>query len=574
MTGLYALLLVSATLSLIVAIIAWRQRPAPGALGLGVLAGLTGVWSLSNFFQWVLLGGAPSYVFLVLRNVTILGAPVAILVLVLEYTGDRSAGSPRHLAWPLGAALALLIGIATDPWHHLYLGDYPPTMLQYQGGPLYPIKFLFVSLMTCVALALLTQAALRGTRVQRRQIGALVAAIAIPSLVILAESAGVHILSQMSIAPLVFTFSDLLVAYALFRLGLLELVPVARDLVMETMPDGFLVVDGEHRIVDLNPAARDLLQLDPSDLGRRTDGAMPWALSVIVSLREQVAVDGDAHARVTTPEGRTLDVLANRIAQEGRPPATVVSIRDATRSEELERMQRDFVAHFSHELQTPLAGLSLLAETLPTVVRTDPDRASAYALRMSSEVSRLVRMAKQLLALSRSERRGAGEYREARRADLGGLVQQVVETLEPLAEQAGVRLSVSAPEGVIVEGDPAALTGMAQSLIENAVTYTPAGGSVKVAVGLLKREGEPRQAVLRVQDDGMGIDPADLERVFERFYRGENARASAHQGSGLGLSIARSVVQGHRGSIAVESAPGSGARFTVKLPLADGEAGG
>lgn len=231
--------------------------------------------------------------------------------------------------------------------------------------------------------------------------------------------------------------------------------------------------------------------------------------------------------------------------------------------------QRRFLADASHELRTPLTSLMNATEILLMGADggdTNIIRQSAYAMHV--ELGRLSRMVADLLMLSRLESAatamGAGKGEDAVEiVDVSSVVRTVWEQLYPLAEVRGVRLYTR------LEGQPLAavaadrLKQVLLNLVDNALRYTPAGGEVSLYAG-----AEHGHVCLVVEDSGQGINPTDLPHIFERFYRGDRSRARATGNSGLGLAIARSIVEAYGGTINVESAPGQGARFTVLLPAA------
>jgi heavy metal sensor kinase len=219
---------------------------------------------------------------------------------------------------------------------------------------------------------------------------------------------------------------------------------------------------------------------------------------------------------------------------------------------------RRFTADASHELRTPLAAIRVEAEAVLDRAAT-VDECKAVIGSILEECGRLARLADQLLALARED---AGVARhEPGSVDLGELVGAVADALRPVAEASGLALVTDLAPGVVVRGDPVRLRQVAVNLIDNAVKYTPAGGTVRVGVG--RRGG---RAEVTVADTGEGIPAEHLPRVFDRFYRVDKARGRETGGTGLGLSIARSVMTAHGGSIELASEPGGGTTATVVLP--------
>jgi two-component system heavy metal sensor histidine kinase CusS len=234
-----------------------------------------------------------------------------------------------------------------------------------------------------------------------------------------------------------------------------------------------------------------------------------------------------------------------------------------TINEMIGRLERSFVevrrftADASHELRTPLTAIRTEAEVALGRPAVSPEQ--QYLLgSILEECERLTRLTDQLLALSRED---AGVGRQAHEpVDLAGVVAGVVETMRPLAESKGLSLRLDGG-ALWVRGDEARLRQVFYNLFDNAIKYTPEGGTVEVAAG---RRGS--SAVVTVRDTGIGIAAEHLPRVFDRFYRVDKARSRAEGGTGLGLSIAHSIVAAHDGHIELTSTPGNGTTCTVTLP--------
>lgn len=221
------------------------------------------------------------------------------------------------------------------------------------------------------------------------------------------------------------------------------------------------------------------------------------------------------------------------------------------------QQQQRFLGDVSHELRTPLTTIRGNAELLAS--SCDPSQAEQHEAlaRIARESARLARLVNELLVLARAE---AAETFAPRPVDLDEVVMETFEEMRPMSDG---RLRVRWIESARVNGERDRLKQLVLALVDNALRYTPPPGRVDVSLS-----DDGKDAVLRVEDEGIGIDDADLPRVFDRFYRGGAARRSNATGSGLGLAIVRWIVQRHTGSIRLEKREGGGTVATVRIPLA------
>ncbi len=248
-----------------------------------------------------------------------------------------------------------------------------------------------------------------------------------------------------------------------------------------------------------------------------------------------------------------------------------IAIEDLTELRRLERARRDFIANISHELRTPLASVRLLVETLEDAVDTDPDQAQIFIEKIETEVQNLTELVSDILELSRIESGQIPMSIEPIEAEQ--LVREVMARMLTLAQRYRVQLRTEIEQGeTYVAADSKQILRVLVNLVHNAIKFTPSGGMV--IVGTRIEEGGNMQSFF-VRDTGIGIPPEDLPRIFERFYKVNQARSKTDfiggpggGGSGLGLAIARHVVEAHGGRIKAESEIGKGSRFTFALPVA------
>ena len=236
-------------------------------------------------------------------------------------------------------------------------------------------------------------------------------------------------------------------------------------------------------------------------------------------------------------------------------------IRDVTEQERLDQMRRDFVANTSHELKTPVGAVSLLAEAIESAA-DDPPQVRIFAARISAEAGRLAQLTGRIMSLSRLQAEDG--LAEVNPVSIDEVVASSVEAHVVQADSAGVELTRGGDRGAWVRGDAQILIEAVGNLVANAILYSPRGSRVGVGV-----KAEDGVVEIAVADRGIGISEADRERIFERFYRADEARSRRTGGTGLGLSIVKHAVQRHGGEVRLWSRPGRGSTFTVRLPLID-----
>ncbi|HTJ61792.1 MAG TPA: ATP-binding protein [Candidatus Saccharimonadales bacterium] len=325
-----------------------------------------------------------------------------------------------------------------------------------------------------------------------------------------------------------------------------------RNLVAE-LPDAIVLADRDDVVRLANPSATRLLAAGEL-VGHR--------LVEVVRDHEMLeAVEAARHGDLTTREmDRDGGRRVLRITAKALPGGDLVlTVQDLSAVRRLETQRRDFVANVSHELRTPLSALKAMTETLRAGAMRDPAAADDFLARIDHEIDGLSDLVGDLLALTRME--SGADALDLADVDAGDLVHEAAIRLEPLAARAQIHLATATDaSGAHVRVDAARMAQVLANLVHNAIKFTPAGGTVTIGT-----TSTPSEVTLFVRDTGAGIDPADLERIFERFFKSDPSRATG--GTGLGLAIAKHAVQAQGGTIgAASGGRGQGATFTVTLP--------
>ncbi|TNY36729.1 sensor histidine kinase [Thermomonospora catenispora] len=328
--------------------------------------------------------------------------------------------------------------------------------------------------------------------------------------------------------------------------------------VLAVLRSSAVVIDAEDRVVRASPAARAFGMVKGDRLVVDELLAMARLVRRDGEIREtevQVPARGGGRA-----EGRWFAV---RVAPLGIQRLVLVLAEDLTEMRRTEAIRRDFVANVSHELKTPVGALSLLAETVADAA-DDPEAVRRFAGRMQIEAVRLNNLVRDLMTLSRVQ--GEEPLTELRPVALDDVVGEAVDRCRVKAETKEIELVTGERTGLRVRGDEELLVTALRNLIDNAIAYSPE----RTRVVITARRADAEHAEIAVTDQGIGVSGAELERIFERFYRVDPARSRQTGGTGLGLAIVKHVTTKHGGEVTVWSKEGSGSTFTLRLPLLRG----
>ncbi|RBY82344.1 cell wall metabolism sensor histidine kinase WalK [Blastococcus sp. TF02A-26] len=331
---------------------------------------------------------------------------------------------------------------------------------------------------------------------------------------------------------------------------------------LDLMDPAVVVVDLDEAVLLANPAARAL------GIVRGTRLLVPELLQVVRDVRD----GGSRRADVSLPGDlvgsgpRRVGVHGVRLESGSAPvpgPVALV-LQDVTEARRVEEVRRDFVANVGHELKTPVGALALLAEAVQDAA-DDPETVQRFATRMSHEADRLARLVRELVDLSRLQ--GGEPLPELVPVDVDTVLHESTDRTGLAAAAKKIDLVVGGERGLVVRGVEAQLATAVTNLLANAVHYSPE--NTRIAVAARARSGF---AEIAVTDSGIGIPREDRARVFERFYRVDQSRASSTGGTGLGLAIVKHVASNHGGSVSVWSEEGLGSTFTLRIPLAAADA--
>jgi two-component system sensor histidine kinase SenX3 len=326
---------------------------------------------------------------------------------------------------------------------------------------------------------------------------------------------------------------------------------------LDLMDPAVVIVDEDDEVLLANPSARAM------GIVRGTRLLVPDLVVVARTVRSggsrrlDVRLPGD----LVGAGPRLMGVHGVRLHSGTVPPPGPVALvlQDVTETRRIEAVRRDFVANVGHELKTPVGALSLLAEAIEQAA-DDPEAVQRFAGRIAHEADRLSRLVRELIDLSRLQ--GGEPLPELVPVDVDRVVAEAVDRTRTVARAKNLDIAVGGEPGLVVRGVESQLATAVTNLLANAVAYST--GENRIAVAARARSGF---AEIAVTDSGIGIPRKDRQRVFERFYRVDQSRASSTGGTGLGLAIVKHVASNHGGAVSVWSEEGLGSTFTLRIPL-------
>lgn len=337
------------------------------------------------------------------------------------------------------------------------------------------------------------------------------------------------------------------------------------EIVFSNMVEAVLAVDGQERLIDFNPSAARLFDLKEHEArGRylveavRNADLIRFTSTVLAGSQ---SMEGEITLR--RPGGDWfLNAQGNQLRDENQLViGAIVVLHDVTRLRRLEAVRRDFVANVSHELKTPITSIKGFVETLQDGALQRKPEAERFLAIIARQAERLTAIIEDLLALSRIEQEGQRAAIPLEHGEVAPVLHAAIQVCAKKAREKNVRVELICPEPVAAPINPALLEQAVVNLLDNAIKASPAK-----AVVTLHGACSESELVIEVRDEGAGIAPVHLERLFERFYRVDPARSREEGGTGLGLAIVKHIAQAHRGRAGVQSTPGRGSTFSLHIP--------
>jgi PAS domain S-box-containing protein len=576
----------AAALSTWLVVLAWERRHEPSAHPLISLILFEGLWALCEAIEAILLDPSAQAVIYRLKLSSVALVPPSLLFFVLEYTGRPGAASPRFKVLILAVPAISISLIATSAEHRLFLtgmeevevGGY--RLLSPRYGPAFWIHTSYCYALLCLSAWLLSRSALALGGVLRKQMLVLSACLLIPLAINVADLLRIipEPWREYDLTAATFVVTGVLGLVLVRRFHLINVAPVSYSLVVQEMLDAIIVLDAEKRIAGVNRAALHLMGRPNRDLIGLPSDVIPGWLRIPEHL-SRLEGGSELSYRLGTDSqdpGYTYDVRVSRFPH-GREPGWLVIIRDisAQSREEAERMARvaaeqanrakdAFLAKLSHELRTPLTPVLAITSAALDQRSMPPGLRSSLEI-VQRNVHHEARLIDDLLDQSLIS---LGKLRlRTELVDAHALLHQSLEDCAVFIQDAGLiaRLDLSATESRIA-ADPGRLQQLFRNLIINAAGNSPARSHLTIRT----RNIASGALAIEFRDEGRGVDTSQLEEIFNPFTQGTPEDAGRGPGLGLGLSIGRTIVEAHGGTVVAESpGPGKGTTFRIVLRTAD-----
>lgn len=347
------------------------------------------------------------------------------------------------------------------------------------------------------------------------------------------------------------------------RIKLLSLQKNEQEAILSSMTEGVIAIDNKEKILNYNLAAEKMLNFERDSKGKSIREAVinsDFLNFAARTLSEKRNIEGEIliynhDERIIKVQGTSL------LNSNNRKIGALIVLNDITKIRKLEKIRKDFVSNVSHELRTPITSIKGYLETALDEHLQSGENVQKFLNTALKQVDRLNKIIEDLLSLSRIEQAEKENFLDQQPVSIKNILESAIQSCQLSANEKDVTVLLSCPENLQVKAQSQLFEQAVANLLENAINYSGSKSEVRI-----EASADDDNVVVKVVDHGIGIEKKHHDRIFERFYRVDKARSRSTGGTGLGLAIVKHIVQAQGGSISVESAPGQGSTFTIKLP--------
>ena len=589
----YAIALYLAAITSVgIALLSWRRRYAHKGAKILVLFTLAmAIWSTGYAFELSVRTLAAKLLWAKIQYIGIVAVAPLFLIFILQYLGYDEWLNRSTLFALIVVPLLTLTLVWTNEWHHLIWttvrlasddAPFPILRLQYGSGFILHTGFSYLCMLfgTLLTVYVISSAKF----LHKRQAAILLVGAFPPWLANLVYLLRLSPAPWLDLTPFAFTTTEIALVVGLFLYKLLEIIPIARNTVIEHMGEAMMVFDQENRLIDLNPATERLFGLQVrNSIGQPAAQVLAAWPALLEGLQSENTVQANIWQEIDE-QRYSFDVSISPLFVSGNvATGKLLLLHDATareeaaemlrqrelelrntvaQLEELDQLKSSFISHVNHELRTPLTNIRLYVELLQ---RGNQQKQARYLEVLQRETTSLLTLVETTLDLSRLDAFREMGTMHFQPVDIAEVTYVATTAFSDKATNAEVKLAYHIPDyPKYVFGNYNQLVQVVSNLLNNAINYTPAGGAVKIGMGNLDN-----LFTITVQDTGIGILPVEKDHIFERFYRSERVINLGVPGIGLGLSIVKEILDLHGGQIEINSTPNGGSTFQILLPCAN-----
>ncbi len=576
--------LATALVSFFVAFLAWQRRLVKGSHELAFLMIAAGIASLCLIFETAALSVNEKIFWSKLEYIGCVTTPVFYLIFILRFTGKDKYLSPKHIRL-LFIVPAITVALAmTNEQHKLIwtgfsaISEETNLMEYYHGIGFWLGYVVYCYLLLFFAFVYIIRFMIRQKKPFRIQGTIMMIGGLCPWITSVMYLSGNNLIKGLDIIQISVIISGILATYAILDTRFLDLIPVARETLVETLPDGILVLDGQNRIQDVNGAVLSFLGIQNKDIigfpVQYVGATVPQLLDAVVD--DQNDQTQEIH---WTDELKTFRIIKHTV--KNQPDSRLVVIRDITEqrkterelisakehAEESDRLKSAFLANMSHEIRTPMNSILGFAELLK-----EPDisceRTLEYVSIIQSSGTRMLNIINDLIDISKIESGTMKLFMSA--TNINDQTRFIYNSFKPEAEQKGLLLKLKnslPPSEAIITTDREKLHAILTYLVRNAVKFTEEG-SIEIGYEPIKQKAPASITELKffVKDTGIGISSELKDIIFERFRQGSETMNRRYEGAGLGLAISKAYVEMLGGRIWIDKESEGGSVFYFTLP--------
>ncbi|RMG94494.1 MAG: response regulator [Chloroflexi bacterium] len=589
-------LLIAATIAFMLVVYAWQYRHTPGVFAYISMGISVAIWSFAYALE-ISTTTLPEKIFWArIEYIGITTVGPAWLVFSLQYTNMAKwfTAAPRRMAAIGIIPILAILSVWTNDWHHLFWrtstlnSSGPSVFLVNTFGPLFWIQAAYSYLCILGGIYALLHRTLRTPGLYKRQAAAMSVGALVPLVGNVMYLSGLNPFGGLDITPFGFVISGIVMGWGFLRFNLLDIVPIARDTIIEELQESIIVTDLHNRIVDLNPSAERMLGVRTAEVtGLYVGDFLPEQANFIQYVHNpELAVQAEFEIPGTNGELNRFYVM--RVSpvrgKYGRIQGRLITIRDVTKRKQVEtalrqakqeaeaaaRAKSEFLANMSHEIRTPLNAIVGMAGLLRDTPLNPEQQEIVETISASSDT--LLAIINNILDFSKIE---AGKLElENEPFDLYDCVEISLDLITPLANEKSLELGYYIDKNVpaVLNGDVVRLRQVLVNLLSNAVKFTEEG-EINVTVQSQQLEDGRYQIHFSVKDTGIGIPPDRAEQIFHSFSQADTSTTRKYGGTGLGLAISQRLVHLMGGTIWVESEVGIGStfHFTIIAEAASGQ---